>query len=174
MLQFEFFNLYFAFLFVNFNHLIKTKTMKPKPVPEGYQSVIPIMIVDNPEKLIDFIVKVFDGQEMHRYSGPEGKIMHAEVRVGDSVIMLGSSSEKYPANQSMLNIYTEDTDQLYKKAIEAGATSIMEPTNQFYGDRSAGVKDSFGNTWWIATHIEDVSDEEMKKRSEEYMTQQNA
>jgi len=147
--------------------------MKTKHIPEGFQAVVPIMLADDAAKLIDFIVKVFDGRELSRHAGPDGKIMHAEVKVGDCVIMLGNSNEKFPANQTVLNIYTEDTDKIYKRALEAGATSVAEPTNHFYGDRSGGVKDEFGNTWWIATHIEDVSPEEMKKRTEEFMMQQN-
>ncbi|CAN5371059.1 hypothetical protein BH18THE2_BH18THE2_33350 [soil metagenome] len=103
---------------------------------------------------------------------PDGTIGHAEVRLGDSVIMVSDAQgEEYKPMQSGIHLYVEDCDSIYKRALEAGATSIMEPADQFYGDRSAGVKDQFGNRWWIATHKEDLSKEEIAKRMDDAMTE---
>lgn len=95
---------------------------------------------------------------------PDGTIVHAEVIVGDSVIMMGQARKKSDVTKAMLYVYVKNTDVTYKRALKAGASSILKPVNQFYGDRNAGVKDTFGNQWWIATHVEDVSQEEMIKR----------
>ncbi len=93
--------------------------------------------------------------------------MHASIRIGNSHIMLGEASEKWPAIPAMLYLYVEDVDSMYNSAVKAGGVSLREPTTEFYGDRSSGVKDSFGNQWWMATHVEDVSPEEMQRRQEE-------
>jgi PhnB protein len=95
---------------------------------------------------------------------PDGTVMHAEIQIGNSRVMLGEAKGEHKPSQSMLYLYVEDTDAMYKRAMQAGGISIMEPTNQFYGDRNAGVKDHCDNQWWIATHVEDVSAEEMEKR----------
>ena len=92
--------------------------------------------------------------------------MHAEVRVGDSIIMLGESGGPFPPMPTCLYLYVPNTDAVYKASLNAGGTSIREPADQFYGDRVAGVKDPSGNQWWIATHIEDVSEEELARRAE--------
>ena len=94
--------------------------------------------------------------------------MHAGVQIGDSQIMVTDSTEKYPAAGTRLYLYVDDVDETYKNAINAKGTSLREPTDEFYGDRSSGVKDSWGNEWWIATHVEDVDDEEMEKRAKEF------
>lgn len=95
----------------------------------------------------------------------DGTIMHAEVRIGDSVVMMGESGGEFTPMPASIHLYVEDTDATYKRALRAGATSLREPADQFYGDRSAGVKDLAGNHWWIATHKEDVSPEELEKRA---------
>ena len=100
--------------------------------------------------------------------GPAGRIMHAELAIGDSVIMLGEAMPQWPAKSNSLYVYVEDVDTTYQRAIQAGATSVREPSNQFYGDRSGTVTDPFGNTWGIATHVEDVPPDELKKRAEEF------
>ena len=103
----------------------------------------------------------------------DGPIGHAEVRLGDSVIMVSDAQgEEYKPMAAGIHLYVEDCDAIYKRALDAGATSIMEPADQFYGDRSAGVRDQFGNHWWIATHKEDLSKEEIAKRMDEAMKQQ--
>lgn len=95
--------------------------------------------------------------------------MHAELRLGDSVIMLSDASPEFPARSAMIHIYVPDTDAAYRRAVAAGAKPIREPADQFYGDRSAGVEDAFGNYWWIATHVEDIPPEEMERRATEAM-----
>ena len=102
---------------------------------------------------------------------PDGKIMHATAKIGDSIIMVADEMDRFPATSSMLYLYMDDVDTVYQKAIKAGGESLREPTNEFYGDRSAGVKDAWGNQWWIATHIEDVDEEEMERRAKEFRKQ---
>lgn len=145
-----------------------------KPIPEGYHTVIPYIIVKGADKLIDFVKKAFDAKETERYPMPDGSIGHAEVRIGDSVIMIADAQgEEYKPMAAGIHLYVEDCDVTYKRAIESGATSVSEPQDQFYGDRSAGVDDQSGNKWWIATHKEDLSKEEIIKRMNEAMKQQN-
>ena len=144
-----------------------------KPIPDGYRTVTPFILVQGADKLIDFVKKAFDAKETERYLMPDGTIGHAEVRIGDSVIMISDAQEEqFKPMQSGIHLYVEDCDVIYKRTLDAGATSIMEPADQFYGDRSAGVKDQFGNRWWIATHKEDLSKEEIAKRMDEAMKQQ--
>ncbi|MEO8664030.1 MAG: VOC family protein [Ignavibacteria bacterium] len=143
--------------------------MAVKPIPEGFHTITPYLMIKDAPGFIDFLKKAFNAKEITRANNPDGGIMHAEVKIGDSMIMLTEASEKYPPAHSFYYLYVPDTDAAYKQALEAGAKSEMEPADQFYGDRSAGVKDPYGITWWIGTHIEDVSPEEMKKREEEYM-----
>jgi PhnB protein len=95
--------------------------------------------------------------------------MHAEVRIGDSILMMGEASEEFPPMPGSFYVYVEDTDAAYQRALDAGAETLMEPADQFYGDRNAGVWDSCGNSWWIATHIEDVPEEEIGRRARERM-----
>jgi uncharacterized glyoxalase superfamily protein PhnB len=141
--------------------------MAVKPIPEGYHSVTPYLAVEGAEKLLNFVKQAFDAVEVHEcMRRPDGTIQHAEVRIGDSVVMLGEASGRWTPRPSTLYLYVHDTDATYRRALEAGATSLMEPANQFYGDRNAGVQDPSGNYWWIATHVEDVSAEEMKRRAE--------
>jgi PhnB protein len=143
--------------------------MPVKPIPDGYHTITPYLMIQDSPKFIEFLNRAFDAKEIHRSETKDGKIMHAEVKVGDSMIMLSEASSQFPAEPAKFYLYVKDTDAAYKQALAAGATSIMEPADQFYGDRNAGVKDSFGITWWIGTHVEDVSPEEIKKRMEENM-----
>ena len=130
--------------------------MTVKPMREGFHTIIPYLIVQEAARLIDFVKEAFEATEHFRGTGSAGGI-HAEVQIGDSMIMIGGdgawSGEPSPAT---LYLYVDDVDAVYKRALQAGATSIMEPVNQPYGDRLGGVKDTFGNTWYISTHIEDV------------------
>ena len=144
---------------------------KVKPIPEGYHTLTPHLIVQGASKLLDFMRAAFNAEEKYRLPGPDGLIMHAEVKIGDSMVMVGEATGEWKAMPASLALYTDNADALYKRALEAGATSIREPADQFYGDRSGGVKDPAGNHWWIATHIEDVPPEEIKKRAEEWMKQ---
>jgi uncharacterized glyoxalase superfamily protein PhnB len=147
--------------------------MAVKPIPEGYHSVTPYLVVEGAAKLIDFLRQAFDAQETFRMPKPDGTIMHAELKIGDSMVMMGEGSETWKAIPSVLYLYVNDADAVYKRALQAGATSTMEPADQFYGDRHGSVKDPAGNVWWIATHKEDVPPEELKKRAEAFMKQQS-
>jgi len=108
------------------------------------------------EPLIGFLKRAFGAQEVAKYASPDGVVHHAVVRVGDSVVEMGEAHDKYEPLAAMFYLYVPNVDAVYKQAVAAGATSFQEPTDQFYGDRSAGVRDAFGNTWYIATHIKDV------------------
>ena len=138
--------------------------MAVKARPEGYQSVIPYIVVKNVSGLLEFIESVFDGKVEEKMEGPNGSVMHAQARIGDSVIMMGEPREEDQKMPAMMYLYVDDVNKTYNKAIKAGATSLMEPENKFYGDRSGGVQDAQGNKWWLATHVEDVSPEEMDRR----------
>lgn len=141
-----------------------------KWIPDGYHAVIPQIRVKGADKQIDFLKKAFDAQETERLTMPDGSIAHAEVRLGNSVIMLSDAvDDDYKPTYSEFHLYVEDCDSAYEHALQEGATSVMQPANQFYGDRSAEVKDPFGNRWWIDTHLEDLSKEELTKRMDEYI-----
>jgi PhnB protein len=131
--------------------------------PEGYHSVTPYLIVPGASDFIEFTKQAFGAEEKERF-GPPGQVMHAEVRLGDSIIMLSDGSSKFEPTRSSIHLYVDDVDSMYERALRAGGESVREPADQFYGDRSAGIKDRFGNQWWLATHIEDVSPEEMERR----------
>ena len=140
--------------------------MAVKPIPEGYHTVTPYLVVPGVARLIEFLQQAFDAEERHRMARPDGTIMHAEVRIGDSIVMMGEATGEFQPIPAMIHLYVADVDAAYRRALAAGATSVREPTDQFYGDRTGGVKDASGNQWWIATHVEDVPPEEMKRRSE--------
>ena len=151
--------------------------MAVQPVPEGYNTVTPYLAVPNAAEAIDFYTRALGAKERVRMPGPGDSIMHAELEIGDSLIMLSDpfpqASTKTPkelgGTSVNIFVYIEDIDALYKQAVDAGATSLMEPDDMFWGDRFGLVQDPFGHTWTIATHIEDVPPEEMQKRSEEFM-----
>jgi uncharacterized glyoxalase superfamily protein PhnB len=145
--------------------------MAVKPIPEGYHTVTPYIIVKGATDLIKFIKNAFDAEEISLFNNPDGTVAHAEVLIGNSIVMLSEATEKYPAMPAMIYLYVKDVDATYKKALNAGGNSDMEPQDQFYGDRTAGVRDSFGNYWSIGTHIKDVSTEEMQAHMEEQMKQ---
>jgi PhnB protein len=144
-----------------------------KPAPNNYHTVTPYILVQDADKLIDFVKKVFGAKETERITMPDGSIGHAEIRLGDSVIMVSDAKgEQYKPMPTGIYLYVDDCDATYKRALQVGAISIMEPKDQFYGDRSCGIKDQFGNQWWIATRKEDLSPEEYAKRKEDFMRQQ--
>jgi PhnB protein len=151
----------------------------PQPVPEGYHTITPYLAVDSATEAIDFYQRAFGAKERVRTDGPQGSIMHAELEIGDSLIMLSDpfpqASTKPPRELGGTSVsifaYVEDIDSVYKQAIDAGASSLMEPDDMFWGDRFGSVQDPFGHSWTIATHVEDVSPQEMEKRSEEFMSQ---
>jgi PhnB protein len=138
---------------------------KVKPIPEGHHTVTPYLVIPGVAKVIEFVKQVFGATEVSVSRRPDGTIMHAEVKIGDSIIMMGESQPGAKNFPAMLHLYLEDVDGAYQRAIEAGAKSVREPADQFYGDRIGGVADAFGNEWWIAAHIEDVTPEEMERRA---------
>lgn len=143
--------------------------MAVKPIPEGYHSITPYLAVEGADRLLQFTKQAFGAQEIFRMDSPDGKVGHAEVKIGDSMVMLADASgtDQGQPMPGMIHLYVDDVDKVYRQAIEAGATSLREPADQFYGDRTGGVRDPVGNQWWIATHVEDVPPDEMAKRAAE-------
>jgi uncharacterized glyoxalase superfamily protein PhnB len=148
--------------------------MTVKYKPEGFHSVTPFFIVKGTERFINFLKDAFDAEEISVSKMPDGSIMYAQLKIGDSFIMMGEESENYKPTQSSVYLYIQNVDEVFKKALKAGASSLREPQNEFYGDRTGGVADQFGNQWWISTHIEDVSESELKKREEDFMKQRKS
>jgi PhnB protein len=122
-------------------------------IPAGHHAVTPYLIVKDVEGLIGFLKKTFDAEEVMRSLAPDGDIRHAEVRIGDSVVMMGGASDEWRAMPAALYVYVEDVDASYRRALEAGGTSLGEPDDKEYGDRNAGVRDPSGNFWWISTPV---------------------
>jgi PhnB protein len=146
-----------------------------KPIPDNYPQVSPYLCVDDAGAALDFYAKVLGAKERMRMPAPDGKIGHAELQLGDSVIML---ADEYPdigirspkaigGSPVTLSVYVEDVDTVFDRAIAAGAKSLRPVKTEFYGDRSGQFEDPFGHRWSIATHVEDVSPEEMARRSAE-------
>lgn len=136
--------------------------------PSGYGTVTPYLVVRDAESVIDFAKQTFGATELSRLTDDSGSIMHAEFTIGDSLVMIGTAGEQNPPMPAMLHVYVADADAVYLQALAAGATSLREPRTEFYGDRMAGVRDTQGNQWWLATHVEDVSPEEMQRRAAQY------
>jgi PhnB protein len=147
--------------------------MAVNPIPNGYHTVTPYLVVRGAAKTIEFAKKAFgaetSGELMKR---PDGTIMHGTIKVGDSFIMISDATAQHPPMQAMLYLYVPNVDASYQRAVAAGATSMMEPTDMFYGDRSGGVKDPAGVSWFIGTHKEDVAPAELKKRAEAHLKSQ--
>jgi PhnB protein len=147
---------------------------KVKPIPDGYHTATPYLIVNGAAKAIDFYKKAFGATEIMRM-GDGNKIHHAEVKIGNSPIMLADefpemgaqSPETLGGSPITIMLYVEDVDTMFKQAVDAGATVERPVADQFYGDRTAGIKDPFGHKWYLATHIEDVSPDELNKRAAE-------
>jgi PhnB protein len=135
------------------------------PVPQGYHTVTPYLLVNGVAELVEFLERAFDAEVTLRLDRPDGTIMHVEVSIGDSIVMLGEPMGEFGPMPTSIYLYVEDCDAIYQRAVEAGATSVMEPTDMHHaGERYGGVKDPSGNLWWVATHIEDVSPEEQARR----------
>ncbi|HYI43860.1 MAG TPA: VOC family protein [Actinomycetota bacterium] len=141
--------------------------MTVKPIPDGYRTVTPYLVIERAPELIGFMKDAFDAEETVRMDREDGLIAHAEVEIGDSKIMVADANAEFPPMPSLIHLYVEDCDKTFRRAVEAGATALNEPETQFYGDRSGGVRDASGNTWWITTHVEDVSAEEISKRAKQ-------
>jgi|HubBroStandDraft_4_1064222.scaffolds.fasta_scaffold361120_2 PhnB protein len=148
--------------------------MAVKPIPDGYGTVTPYLTVDDPAPVIEFLKKVLDAKEIFAMRDDKGNIGHAEVKVGSSILMLGKARDEWKSRPGNFYVYVEDCDAIYEKALAAGAISLSKPETQFYGDRHGGVTDSQGNNWWVATHVEDISPDDMKRRAEEHQKKQAA
>jgi len=144
-----------------------------KAIPDGYHGATPYLTVKNASGAIDFYKKAFGATELFRMGAPDGKIGHAEIKIGDAILML---SDEYPEMNVLspetiggspvtIHLYVEDVDAMAASAMDAGAKVIRPVENQFYGDRGGKFQDPFGHTWWLATHMEDVSPEEMEERA---------
>jgi PhnB protein len=151
--------------------------MATKPIPEGYHSVTPYLAVDNAAKAIDWYTKAFGAKERLRMDAPGGQIGHAELEIGDALVML---SDPFPqasttppkelgGTTASVMLYVEDVDAVAKQAIDAGAIVTMEIADQFWGDRMGSITDPFGHSWSIATHVEDVPPEEIAERAKTAM-----
>ena len=146
-----------------------------QPIPEGYPRVTPYLIVDGAAAAIDFYMSVLGAAERMRMAGPEGKVGHAELELGNSVIMLADEHPELGARGPRsvggtpvtLHVYVEDVDRVFERAIEAGAKALRPVEDQFYGDRRGGFEDPFGHQWEAATHVEDLPLEEMPRRMAE-------
>lgn len=153
--------------------------MPVKPIPDGYHSATPYLIVSGAAEAIEFYKKAFGATELFRMAGSGGKIGHAEIKIGNSPIMLADEHPEMGARSAktlggspvFLMLYVDNVDALAAQAIAAGAKPVRPVQNQFYGDRSGTFEDPFGLLWTISTHVEDVSPEEMERRSEEAMKQ---
>ena len=151
--------------------------MAAKPIPEGYHSVSPALTIDGAAEAIDFYERAFGAKERLRMPGPDGQIAHAELEIGDSVVMLSDpfpqSSVKPPSQLGGTTVgifvYVEDVDAVFQQAVEAGATATMPVDDMFWGDRFGSVTDPYGHHWSLATHVEDVPPEEMEERAKQAM-----
>lgn len=146
--------------------------MNVQPIPEGYHSITPYLGIDKAAEAIEFYKKAFGAIQVMRLDMPDGKVGHAELRIGDSPIMLGSPCDetalRNPAEHTSvgLHLYVKDVDAQFRQAVSAGATAVSEPKDQFYGDRSASVKDPYGHLWFLATHKEDLTEEQIRERAQ--------
>jgi PhnB protein len=154
--------------------------MAVKPVPKGYHTATPYLIVSNGAAALDFYKRAFRAKEVMRLAGPGGKIGHAEIKIGDSMVMLADEHpdmgfrgpKSYGGTPVSLALYVEDVDSMFPRAIAAGAKELRPLKDQFYGDRSGTLEDPFGHVWTIGTHKEDVSPDEMERRMAAMMKEQ--
>ena len=145
----------------------------PKPIPDDYPRITPYLFVDGASAAIEFYCSVLGARERMRMPGPDGRVFHAELELGDSMIMLGDQNPDLDVRgphaiggtPMMVHVYVEDADSVFERAIGAGARALRTVEDQFYGDRSGRFEDPFGHRWDVATHVEDVAPEEMKKRA---------
>jgi uncharacterized glyoxalase superfamily protein PhnB/predicted enzyme related to lactoylglutathione lyase len=137
---------------------------KPGRIPDGFHTVTPFLVVPDVSALVSFIQQGLGGRCSHVMKSDDGVWRHATVRIGDSLLMLSSGTQLYEVRPATLHLYVDDVDSLYAKAIQAGAESIESPTDQFYGDRRAGVRDQWNNHWWIASRVEEVDEADLKAR----------
>jgi uncharacterized glyoxalase superfamily protein PhnB len=150
----------------------------PKPIPEGFHTVTPQLVLDNGAQAIEFYKRAFGAEEINRHLGPDGKIMHAMMKIGDSFIMMNDammgspkSANGYGGSPVSLWLYVSDCDALFKRATAAGAEVRVPLADQFWGDRGGAVTDPEGYTWWIATHKEELTPAELEERTREFFKQ---
>jgi PhnB protein len=151
-------------------------TGKPKPIPDGYHTVTPSLVVKDVPAAIDFYKKAFGAKELSRFKAPDGRTIHGEIQVGDTRIMLGPACTEgrclppteLEGTTCSLYLYVPDADAAYDKAVSAGAEGAMAMADMFWGDRMGQVTDPFGHRWSLATHKEDLSESEMRERAEEF------
>jgi PhnB protein len=154
--------------------------MPVKPIPEGYHSITPYLIIKGAAKAIDYYKQAFGATELCRMEGPGGCIGHAELKIGDSPIMMADefpdmgwkSPQTYGGSSVTILVYVPNVDEVFNRAVAAGGKVLKPLKNEFYGDRSGTLADPFGHTWTVATHVEDVPPEEMERRMAEHMKQQ--
>jgi PhnB protein len=155
----------------------RENVMSVKPIPEGYHSITPYLGIQQAAEAIEFYKKAFNASEVMRLTMPDGNIGHAELRIGDSAIMLGTPCDQGPLSNPQqavsigLHLYVTDVDQSFQQALDAGAQSVSEVKDQFYGDRSGTLRDPFGHLWFLATHKEDLSEEQIRQRAMEMFNQ---
>lgn len=140
------------------------KAAAVKSVPDGYHTVTSYLFVPGAARLIRFLQAAFGAQELSRHTGANGGVSYALLKIGDSLVMLSEPRDPWKPMPCGIYLYVEDTDVTYRNAMAAGGVSLMEPSDQFYGDRNAGVQDPCGNQWWIATHVEDVPPQKLQRR----------
>lgn len=138
--------------------------MTVDPIPEGYTTVTPWIISRDTAALIDYMKAAFDGEELGRMVGGDGTIGHAEVRIGNAVVMMFDARPDWPPTPGFLRLYVEDAEAVLARAVAAGGTLVTKATHLFWGDLVGRVRDPFGNLWWVQTHIEDVDEAEMTRR----------
>ena len=142
--------------------------MSVKPIRDGFHTVTPYLFTEDSARLIRFLCEAFDGAVTNRKDRPDGAVMHAEMRIGDSMVMVGEASAQIGPMPTSIYLYVPDCDAVYHQALAAGGTSVLGVMNFPSGERYGGVKDPFGNVWWIATHVEDVPPEEEERRWREF------
>ena len=147
--------------------MAETSTEQVRPVPEGYSTVTPWIISRDTAGLIAFLEAAFDATELARVQMDDGTIGHAEVRIGDSIVMMFDARPAWPDTPAFLRLYVPDGDAVFKQALQAGATAVTEVTEMAWGDRVGRVRDPYGNLWWIQTRIADLTLEEMAQRAAE-------
>jgi PhnB protein len=145
---------------------------KVKPVPDGFHTITPYLVVDGADELIQFLEKGLGGKQIFNMHREENKVSHATVQIGDSMIMVSDVMQGMKPEIAMLYLYVDDADAVFKSAIAAKAEQVQPMKDQFYGDRSGAVKDRWGNTWWIATQKEKVEGEELERRAKEMYRQE--
>jgi uncharacterized glyoxalase superfamily protein PhnB len=152
---------------------------KKNAAPQGYHTVTPNLVVDDAAEALDFYRKAFGAEEAVRMAGPDGRVMHAEIRIGDSVLMLGEemrdmnrrSPKNFGGTPVSFYVYVENVDAAWKRAVDAGAKATMPPADMFWGDRTGTVEDPFGHLWSLAQHVKDPTPEEIEKGQEEFFAQ---